>query len=202
MMRLQSLSGPLKLAGAGAALLFITLFFPWYGTDTEGLGIDATASAWQAFSLIDIILFLCAAAVAALLVREASDEGLPVPLATLITGIGALALLLIFYRFLDTPFDLDRRYGLFLGFAAAAGVTIGGWLAMKEAGESFAGARNEIGSRVDQARVEAADTIGGDARRLEEMSRDELYEEAQQRGIEGRSEMSKQELITALRRAG
>ncbi|HET7572320.1 MAG TPA: Rho termination factor N-terminal domain-containing protein [Gaiellaceae bacterium] len=40
---------------------------------------------------------------------------------------------------------------------------------------------------------------GGSASRYEDRSRDELYEKAKQVGIEGRSKMSKGELISALR---
>ncbi|QBK29829.1 DUF7218 family protein [Roseitalea porphyridii] len=40
---------------------------------------------------------------------------------------------------------------------------------------------------------------GGKADAYEEWTRDELYERAQEIGIEGRSDMSKDDLITALR---
>ncbi|MBB4659243.1 DUF7218 family protein [Parvularcula dongshanensis] len=40
---------------------------------------------------------------------------------------------------------------------------------------------------------------GGHGKRYEDRTKDELYEEAQRVGIEGRSEMSKDELIEALR---
>lgn len=200
-MRIDSLSTPLKIAAASAVVLFVSLFFPWYGTDTEALGIDATTSAWQAFNLLDIIVVLIVAAVLALVLSEASGRSPQLPTTPLITGLGVLALVFIFYRFLNRPFDLDPRYGLFLGLAAAAGVAVGGWMAMRETGTSFAAARDEIGSHVDQARRDAADAIAGDSRRLEELSREELYEEAQRRDIPGRSEMSKEELIDALGRS-
>lgn len=40
---------------------------------------------------------------------------------------------------------------------------------------------------------------GGKQRKYEEWTRDELYDKAQEVGIEGRSEMNKDELINALR---
>lgn len=203
-MRLDTLTTPFKIIGAAAALLVVILFFPWYGTDAQGLGIEASASAWQAFGLIDIILFAIGVAVLTLVILRAQGEepALPLPASTIITGLGALALLLVFYRFLDTPFDLDRRYGLFLGLLATAAIVVAGRLSMQEQGESFSDARNRVGRQVDDARTQAAETIGGDARRYEEMTQEELYDEAQRRDIEGRSEMSKEELISALRRGG
>jgi hypothetical protein len=50
-----------------------------------------------------------------------------------------------------------------------------------------AGSRSETGKK------------GGKAGRYEDRSKQELYEKAKQVGIEGRSDMSKQELIDALR---
>lgn len=47
--------------------------------------------------------------------------------------------------------------------------------------------RSEVGER------------GGEADRYEDRTKDELYERAQELGIEGRSDMSKDELIHALR---
>lgn len=50
-----------------------------------------------------------------------------------------------------------------------------------------AGSRSETGKR------------GGKSARYEDWTRDELYDKAKQVGIEGRSKMNKQELISALR---
>lgn len=197
----------MQVSGHGSAvLLFIVMFFPWFGTSVEafgGAGLDARATAWQAFELIDIVLLLVVAATIVLVGMAAAGRpsGLPVETGTVITALGALALLLIFYRFLDTPFDLDRRYGLYLGILAAAGIIVGGRLAMVAADTSFSEARSDVGTRVDEIRTQAADAIGGDGARYEEMTREELYELAQQRDVEGRSEMDKEELAAALRRS-
>lgn len=205
-MRIESLDNGLKLAGGSAVLLFIVMFFPWFGASVEGFGgagLDARATAWQAFEVIDIVLFLIVAAVVLLVAMAAIERSasLPVEAGTVITILGAIALLLIFYRFLDTPFDLDRRYGLFLGILLSAGIVVGGRMAMVEAGTTFADARSDVGGQVDEIRAQTADAIGGDAARYEGMTREELYELAQRKNIEGRSEMSKDELIAALRRS-
>lgn len=204
-MRIESLSNGLKLAGGSAVLLFIVMFFPWFGASVEGFGgagLDARATAWQAFEVIDIVMFLIIVAVVLLTAALAADLGaaLPVDAATVITALGAIALILVFYRFLDTPFDLERRYGLFLGILFSAGIVVGGRMAMVDAGTSFADARSDVGGQVDQIRAQTAEAIGGDAARYEEMTREELYELAQQRDVEGRSEMNKDELVAALRR--
>jgi hypothetical protein len=202
-MRLDALNDGLKIAGAAAVLLIIVLFFPWYGTGIEGFA-DITVTAWRAFSWIDIFLFLIGLAVVGVVGAIASDRAVPLPVepATAVTALGALAFVLILYRFLNTPGDLDPRYGLFLGLLASGGIAVGGRMAMAQAGASFSQARDDIGDRVADARSGAADKIGGEGRRYEDMSQEELYEEAQRRGIEGRSEMSKEELANALRRSG
>ncbi|GAA1856216.1 Rho termination factor N-terminal domain-containing protein [Pseudonocardia ailaonensis] len=68
--------------------------------------------------------------------------------------------------------------------------------------------RDEGGSKEKAARIanasaaEGAGTVsarGGRAGSYDDMTRDELYERARKIGIEGRSDMSKDELIAALR---
>ncbi len=205
-MRVESLQNGLKVAGGSAIVLFIVMFFPWFGTSVEGFGgpgLDARVTAWQAFEVIDIILLVIVAAVVVLVASLAAERPLDISVetGTVITVLGAVAFLLVFYRFLSTPFDLDRRYGLFLGLLSSAGIAVGGRMAMVAADASFRSARAGIGNRVDEIRTQAADAIGGDAARYEEMTREQLYELAQERDIAGRSEMDKDELIAALRRS-
>ena len=50
------------------------------------------------------------------------------------------------------------------------------------------------------ANAKAAGTLDHDSTRLEDRTKDDLYEEAQKIGIEGRSAMSKAELIAAIRK--
>ena len=49
------------------------------------------------------------------------------------------------------------------------------------------------------ANAKAAGTLDHRGRRLEDRTKDDLYEEAQEIGIEGRSKMSKAELVEAIR---
>lgn len=201
-MELNRLSAPLQAAGVASALLVLTLFLPWYGTEVEGFAEVGSFTAWQSFALIDLLLLLLAGAALSVLAAAAGRRDLPLPAATLVASLGIAAFVLVAFRFLDLPFDgVERRYGLFVALLASIGMAVAGWVAMRDAGESFGDARADVSRGIDQARTGAAEAIEGDARGLEEMTREELYEEAQDRGIDGRSEMDKQELIEAIRRS-
>ena len=59
------------------------------------------------------------------------------------------------------------------------------------------GMSKEKAARISNAR--AAGTLDQDSTHLENRSKEELYDEAKEIGIEGRSDMSKEELIDAIR---
>jgi hypothetical protein len=59
------------------------------------------------------------------------------------------------------------------------------------------GASKEKAARI--ANAQANGSIDYDGRKLEDRTKDELYEEAQDIGIDGRSDMTKDELIAAIR---
>ncbi|RZT85955.1 hypothetical protein EV383_2843 [Pseudonocardia sediminis] len=65
------------------------------------------------------------------------------------------------------------------------------------------GASKEKAARIANAAArDGRSTVGergGEAGNYEDMTKDQLYERAQRVGIDGRSDMSKDELITALR---
>ena len=170
--------GPL-IAGISAVLLLIFMFFSWYGLDSvsssgfgfeqeitgdqldqfTGLGgesLDTSANAWQAFSLIDLILFVCIVGIIAMVIAELAGAAVNMPVSpgTIIIGLGGIAFLLILFRLIFTPdgggdvsdfappgvdvdVDISRKIGLFLGFLASIGMAVGGWLTMQEEGSSF-----------------------------------------------------------------
>lgn len=66
--------------------------------------------------------------------------------------------------------------------------------ALREQGES-----KEKAARIANTDRTSAGKSGGQSPPYEEWEKDELYERAQEIGIEGRSDMSKDELISALR---
>lgn len=134
------------IAGISGLALFVFMFLPWYGVDSVGGfevgGVDA--SAWEAFSFIDILLFLVAVVVVGLVIVQMAEStpDLPAPPAQIILIAGVIALVLIIFRLLFTPdldssaidieVDLGRKIGVFLGLIAAAGITYGGWRATQE----------------------------------------------------------------------
>jgi hypothetical protein len=161
------------IAGIAAVLLFIFMFFGWYGVDnisTSGFGFeqeisgdqinslgggaDTSANAWQAFSLIDLILFVCIVGVVVMVLLELTGAAVNLPVApsAIIAGLGILAFVLILFRLIITPdtgaddfapagvdinVDVSRKIGVFLGLLASAGMAVGGWLSMQEEGTSF-----------------------------------------------------------------
>ncbi len=93
------------------------------------------ATAWQAFSVTDLILAIAAIvgmSVAACVLFRISVS-YPVAGSSVATGFGALALVLIVYRLIDPPGGdgVDVEFGAWLGLACAAAITVGGYLGMQ-----------------------------------------------------------------------
>jgi hypothetical protein len=143
------------IAGVSGALLFIFMFFSWFGADIsealpgvpEGVaedlvdqsGADTTFNAWQSFDWIDLILLLAVIASVgfAIIDMTGASVSLPVAGSAVTTGIGALAFLLVLYRLINPPEDLGREIGVWLGLLTTAGITYGGYEGMQEEGASF-----------------------------------------------------------------
>jgi len=131
------------IAGISALALFIFLFLPWYGVGIDSIGGFEVGelgdvSAWEAFGLVDILLFLVSVVVVGLVLARAADAmpELPQSPALIIAAAGGLALLLVLFRLLVAPdfgeADVSRKIGIFLGLLASAGIAYGGWRAMNE----------------------------------------------------------------------
>jgi hypothetical protein len=133
------------IAGVSGLALFVFMFLPWYGADALFAGVAGSdLSAWEAFSFVDILLFLVAVVVVGLVLVQLAETtpDLPRPPAQIIAIAGVVALVLILFRLVFTPdvdaaglgieVDLGRKVGLFLGLIAAAGIAYGGWRAMSE----------------------------------------------------------------------
>lgn len=146
--------GELIAGVSGAVLLLVMFVFSWYSVDLgdagDLFGIEADANAWEAFDLIDIILFVTAVVAIGLAIATAmsANVGLPVAGSALTAGLGILSLILVVYRVLNPPGDgLDRDIGLWLGLLATAGVAYGGWAGMQEEGTSFSEQADRLQSR-------------------------------------------------------
>ena len=86
----------------------------------------------------------------------------------------------------------------FLVVGALVGAVLG-WIFRRQLLALGSGGVEAAGRAAEAARGAADVLVGGE--RLEEMTKEELYERARQAEIPGRSEMSKEELIAALENA-
>jgi hypothetical protein len=127
---------------AGVALLAV-MFLDWF--EAGGLG----ASAWEAFSVADIVLALAAAmAVGVALMAAAHDTpAVSLALASLLLFVGLVATVVLVVRVLSPPdvggAEADLAAGAWLGLAATVAVTAGALASMRD--ERFpAGARIEV----------------------------------------------------------
>jgi hypothetical protein len=136
-----------KIAGVAAIVLFISMFFAWFGFDTPGneLGISASFSfnAWESFDFIDLVLLVTVLVAVGTAVAKASDAVVDFPLNAVVAALGGLSALLVLYRIIDPPGGTDREWAVFLGLILAALVAYGGYRAMQEEGSSF----GEVGDR-------------------------------------------------------
>jgi hypothetical protein len=153
-----------KIAGiAGIALIIIMFAFDWYGLKGAPGGFGGL-NAWDAYGFIDIILFIAAVSGIAMAAVSASGTqvSLPVALSSITAGLGILGTVLVLFRIISTPsfdflggsVDTTRKFGVFLGLIAVAGVAYGGYSAMQEEGTSF-------GSQADRLRDSGGGGGGG-----------------------------------------
>jgi len=147
-MDLDRLNTGEKIAGVSAIVLFISMWFAWFGFDSPGeaLGIGGSISfnAWESFDFIDLILFVTVVVTVGSVVAKASDALVDFPFNPVVAVLGALCVLLVLYRIIDPPGGTDREWGVFLGLILSALVAYGGYRAMEEEGSSF----GEIGDRL------------------------------------------------------
>jgi hypothetical protein len=162
-MDLSRLNQGEKIAAVSGILLFIFMFFAWFGVPSSieqaaeqaneiakqfgAPTVDTgsvTANAWESFSWIDLLLFITVAAAITAAVLKATSSEIELPAVTIVTVLGALSTLFVLYRVIDPIGDASRKIGLFLGLLASAGVAVGGYLAMQEEGTSFGDAADRL----------------------------------------------------------
>lgn len=147
-----------------AILLFVFMFFRWYGAEISGSagtiafgGTGSGGDAWQALEVIPIFLMLAiAVSIGAAVLRLAGSDWKPaVPPGVAVCVAGGLAALLILIRIVFPPgfgefggvtVDATLEVGIFLGLLAALGIAYGGWRAMAEEGTSFAAVAKKLES--------------------------------------------------------
>jgi hypothetical protein len=122
------------IVGACGVLMLVALFAPWYG--------NPSSSAWEAFTILDVILALLALAAIAVPVVTAAHRVPAVSLAweSLTTLAGVVVLVLLLFRVANLPDDLHgREAGIWLGLVATLGIVAGGLVAMRDERRSPSG---------------------------------------------------------------
>jgi hypothetical protein len=162
-MELDRLSPGEKISAVSAILLFIFMFFDWFGVEVSNVpGFSGTVggaggSAWDALDVIPIFLMIAIVAAIGVAVIRLTDADLepPISLNAIVAALGGLAVLLILYRIVDPPgggtfggvsVDITLKFGIFLGLIAAAGIAYGGYSAMREEGLTF----RDVGDRLSE----------------------------------------------------
>ena len=166
------------IAGIAAVVLLISLFLGWYSVTGKVTGpggfeqsnSSPSGNAFDALSIIPILLLLAAVIVIALVVLRALNmmpSGLPVSPGAIILGVSAIAFLLVLFRLIVAPdfaselgggiqsaealgvkvdVSTSREFGIFIALIAAAAATVGGWLDWNEEGRPMPGSAGSRGS--------------------------------------------------------
>ena len=141
-----------KVAAVSGILLFIFMFFDWFGVSISGGGetinLGGGGNAWDTLDFIPIVLLIAVVAAVGVAVLRLIDSTWepPVSMNAVVAALGGLSVLLILFRIIDPPSfasiggvsaEGSVKFGIFLVLIAAAGIAYGGYLAMKEEGTSF-----------------------------------------------------------------
>jgi hypothetical protein len=156
------------VVGASGLLLFVALFLPWYELG-QGIvvgppeALDARPSAWDAFTILDLLLALGALSAIAVVVVTAVHATPAVPLAmqSLMVLFALLLLVLVIFRLADPPDvsflestsspaarehveDIDRAVGGWLALVGLMGIFAGGLVAIRDERRSPAGRHTDL----------------------------------------------------------
>jgi hypothetical protein len=167
-MEADRLSTGEKISAVSAVLLFVFMFFDWFGVEVSGVPgftgdvSGAGGSAWDALDVIPIFLMLAIVVAIGVAVIRLTDADLepPISMNAIVAALGGLAVLLILYRIIDQPggggdfggveVDVTLKLGIFLALIAAAGIAYGGYRAMQEEGMSFGDVGDRLSGGGDQ----------------------------------------------------
>jgi hypothetical protein len=145
-----------RISSVSAILLFVFMFFHWFGvkaTNTSNLlfaiqSVEPGKSAWEALDYIPIVLVTTIVAVLAVVaLRLTNAVRKPhVPVNVVVAILGFVSVLMILYRIVDPPifiveptitFEGTVQFPIFLALAVAVGIAFGGCLGMREEGFSL-----------------------------------------------------------------
>lgn len=132
----SSLSRGARIAGGAAVVLLIDLFLSWYGVSlgkqfdavAKIAGADTTATAWQAFSYTDLLLFLLVLVTLAWVGGTIMGNAQAAQLKLGAIVGGAVMALIVLYRIVNQPGPNDLitvKFGAFVGLAACVAIAYG-----------------------------------------------------------------------------
>jgi len=121
------------VAGAAGVVLLAAMFLNWYSVSSR----DDSLTAWEAFSVVDVLLAIVALLGIALALSEVIGRGpsLPVALGVVTTTLALAGTLLLAYRIINQPGPNDLisvEAGAYLGLLAGVGVFLGAWLSLSD----------------------------------------------------------------------
>ena len=121
------------VAGAAGVVLLAAMFLNWYSVNSR----DDSLTAWEAFSVVDVLLAIVALLGIALALSEVIGRGpsLPVALGVVTTTLALAGTLLLAYRIINQPGPNDLisvEAGAYLGLLAGVGVFLGAWLSLSD----------------------------------------------------------------------
>ncbi|MBA2506324.1 MAG: hypothetical protein H0V29_10330 [Thermoleophilaceae bacterium] len=125
------------LAAVAVPVLFVMVYFPWFGVEGTGLTVDA----WGSGGTLGLVLVVAMGSTAILFLLRVTGTYFDFPFEWLVAGAGALAFLFVAYR-LASPPDLalaeqagvviTREAGAWLGLVCCAAIGGGGFWATRE----------------------------------------------------------------------
>jgi hypothetical protein len=170
------------IVGGGAVALFVFMFFfKWFGASVSApslpgvsgasFSISSSINGWHSLThtrWLLLITLLAALAAVALIGMARKVEPSP---AVIVTGLGLLSAIFVFYRILDHPhgggvsglasFSYGAKAGLYLAFVAALAIVYGGYLEMQAEGTSLSDVREQASSAFSNVTSSAGGPSGG-----------------------------------------
>ncbi len=150
-MRLGTLKIGEKIAAVSAVLLFVSMFFHWFGVEAHNTSnllfqIEAVGPGMNAWEALDYIPFAILATIVITLAVIAlrltgAVRGLSLPVEATVAILGLVSTLLIVLRIIDPPvflveptitYEGAAQWPAFVALVLAAGIALGGCLAVRE----------------------------------------------------------------------
>jgi hypothetical protein len=126
------------LAALAGLVLLISLWLPWYGV------VGLNASAWQAFTFVDLLLALAGLLALALVPVVANQRAVEAArlMTSIVFWVGLAAAVFALIRLINVPgvdttlaggaADITRKAGGFIAAVAAIGLALFAWLGRRD----------------------------------------------------------------------